>query len=387
MQAPAFDPRRLIDEAQTATGLDDWGDPSFRPALDVLCHSLEQEAGLNAKGRERLRGRLAGDLAQRLRVVDDHKRIPGLPDVPIAAPIIVTGNGRSGTTLVHKLLAECEGNRAVLSWEMRRPSPPPVAATWASDPRIRELEEEFEADGYKQPDAMAKHHYGADQAEECSTLLELACVGGIYGAMARTPSYTAYRETVDFHAPYAFHRMVLQELLLTGPQGRLVLKAPEHMFHLPELLAAYPDAVVVQMHRDPARVIPSLISVVAKMQGFYTDAVDVEEIRRLRMSYAGILNALPGVRAGLDAPGRFIDVQFLDLMDDPAGTVARIYEAAGLELTTGSRARVDRYMQANPRGRFGDHRYSLADYGLSTEIIDEAFGPYIAQCGLRLERV
>src|SRR5688572_30651114 len=271
MPVPSFEPQQLLAEAEAATGLDDWGDPSFRAGLDLLCFSLEEEAGLNAKGRERLRGRLAGDLVQRLRVIDDHRRIPGLSDVPIPAPIIVTGNGRSGTTLMHKLLAECEGNRAVLSWEMRFPSPPPVAATWADDPRIAALEAEFEADGYKRPDAMAKHHYGADQAEECSTLLELACVGGIYGAMARTPAYTEYRERVDFRAPHTFHRMVLQELLLTGPQGRMVLKAPEHMFHLPELLETYPDAIVVQMHRDPARVIPSLISVVAKMQGFYAD--------------------------------------------------------------------------------------------------------------------
>jgi sulfotransferase family protein len=386
MLTPAFDPDALVAEAEEGAGLADWGDPGFRPALDVLCASLEDEARLNAQGRERLRARLAGDLVQRLRVIDDHARIAGLSDVPITAPIIVTGNGRSGTTLIHKLLAECEGHRSVLSWEMRRPSPPPKAETWSIDARIAELEAEFQADGYKAPEAMAKHQFGADQADECSTLLELACVGGIYGAMARTPSYTAYRETLDFAAPYRFHRMVLQELLFAGPQGRMVLKAPEHMFHLPELLATYPDAIVIQMHRDPARVIPSLISVVAKMQGFYTDTVDVDTIRDLRMSYAGILNDLPDIRAGLDAPRRFIDVQFLDLMDDPVGTLARVHDEAGLDFSAGSRTAIERYMTANPRGKFGEHRYELSDYGLSLAAIDEAFGPYIDHCGVRLER-
>jgi hypothetical protein len=386
MSDAPFDPDRIRNQAVAATGLDDWGDRSVHEGLEILCSSLRDEGNLNAKGAARLSSRILGAMIQRLKVIEDHKSIDGLSSVPIPRPIIVTGNGRSGTTLMHKLIAGCEGNRPVLTWEMRRPSPPPEAASWETDPRIDEIEREMEADGYKQPDAMARHHFGADQAEECSTLLELAGVGGIYGALARAPSYTRYRETVDFHAPYRFHKMVLQELALRGPQGRMVIKAPEHMFHLPELLDIYPDAVVVQMHRDPARVMPSLISVVGKMQSLYADTVDYDTIRDLRMSYADIMNALPDIRAGLDRPGRFVDVHYLDLVRDPAGTVERIYTEAGLPFAEGSRRNIDAHMQANPRNRFGVHTYSLSDYGLTTADVDRAFTPYIERNGIRLER-
>jgi len=386
MDAQRFDPAALMAEAQEETGLSDWGDEAFREPLSILCESLETEAGLNARGRDRLRRRLVGDLAQRLGVVADRTREPAIAQVALPAPIIVTGNGRSGTTLMHKLLALDPAHRPVLLWETRRPSPPPEAAHWLDDPRIEEIERELADDGYKQPDAMARHHFGADQPEECSTTLALACVGGIYGAMARTPTYTAYRETADFHAAYGFHRSVLQALMFRGRGGRLVLKAPEHMFHLPELLATYPDAVVVQMHRDPARVIPSLISIVAKMQSFYADEVDVAAIRRMRMGYSDIMNRLPAIRAGLDRPGRFFDMQYLDLEEDQIGAVRGLYAAMGLAFTGAYQARLEGFIARNPRNRFGAHAYSLADYDLTLADIDRAFGPYIEANGVRLER-
>src|SRR4051812_15698651 len=119
MSDAPFDPDRIRNQAVAATGLDDWGDPSVHEGLEILCSSLRDEGNLNAKGAARLSSRILGAMIQRLKVIEDHKSIDGLSSVPIPRPIIVTGNGRSGTTLMHKLIAGCEGNRPVLTWEMR----------------------------------------------------------------------------------------------------------------------------------------------------------------------------------------------------------------------------------------------------------------------------
>lgn len=386
MSDPILNTDSLLRGAEQATGMSDWGENAFRHPLGLLVRSLNEEAALNARGRGMLTQRLAATLVQRLQLIEDRKRLPGLAEVPIRRPIIITGNGRSGTTLLHNLLTLGPRLRGLTLWEMMRPSPPPEAATYDSDPRIDEVERLLAAQGFKSASAMAKHPFGAVRMEECSTILELAAVGGYWGAIANLPTYTAYRETCDFHAHYRFHKLVLQHLLWHGPQGGAVLKAPEHMFHLPELLDTYPDAIVIFIHRDPARSIASLVSIVAQMRGLFTDRMDLEAVKQSRFGYHGIMNRLHEIRAQIDEPGRFHDVQYLDLDADPAGTIERLYDRIGLEFTAEYRIGIEAYMAQHPRNKHGMHRYSLADYGLSFADIDRAFEPYIRHNDVRLER-
>jgi hypothetical protein len=383
---PALDRAALQTAAEESTGLTDWGDPHFFDSADILLASLRDEAKLSAKGEDELAQRILETMRQRLRLIADRKRWPAIADVRIERPIIITGNGRSGTTLLHNLIASAPGHRGVQYWEMMRPSPPPEAETYATDPRIEEIESILARQGFKATSAMAKHAFGAARMEECTTTLELAGVGGYLGAVANVPTYTRYRETTDFRAPYRLHRMVVQQLAWRGPGGRLVLKAPEHMFHLPELLETYPDAMIVFAHRDPARSIASLISIVAQMRGLFTDAVDVEAVKTSRFSYHTIMNRLHGIRETLAKPGRFFDVQFVELNADPLGTLEKLYDQMEIEFTGEHGKRLESYMRANPRHLHGQHRYGLEDYGLSFEEIDRAFAPYIADNGVILER-
>jgi len=376
----------LLRHAEDETGLGDWGGDEFRAPLGLLVQSLNNEARLNTRAAPVLTRRLADTLVQRLKLIEDRKRIPVLADIPIRRPIFVTGNGRSGTTLLHNLLSLMPGRRGVTLWEMMRPSPPPEAAAFDTDPRIDEIEGWLAAQGFKSASAMAKHPFGATRLEECTTNLELALVGGYWGAIAHMPTYTAYRETSDFHAPYRFHKMVLQHLCLRGPPGDLVLKAPEHMFHLPELLDTYPDAVVVTIHRDPARSIASLISIVAQMRGLFTDRLDIEAVKDSRFGYHRIMNRLRDIRAGIGRPGQFFDVQFTDLDADPVGTIAGLCSEIGLPMTEEYRRRIGTYMAEHPRAKHGMHRYALSDYGLTFADIDRAFAPYIHANAVRLER-
>jgi hypothetical protein len=180
--------------------------------------------------------------------------------------------------------------------------------------------------------------------------------------------------------------MVLQHLCWQGPPGDLVLKAPEHMFHLPELLEIYPDAIVVTIHRDPARSIASLISIVAQMRGLFTDRLDVDAVKDSRFGYHRIMNRLRNIRAEIGKPDQFFDVQFTDLDTDPVGTIEHLFGETGLPMTDEYRGRISTYMTEHPRAKHGMHRYSLADYGLTFSDIDAAFAPYIHDNAVRLER-
>lgn len=381
-----LDADALLDHAERSTRLHDWGEDGFREPLGLLVRSLNEEAGLNERARPVLAKRLADTLAQRLRLIEDRKRLPGLADIPINRPIFVTGNGRSGTTLLHNLLALAPGRRGVTLWEMMRPSPPPRAESYETDPRIDEVEGWLADQGFKSSSAMAKHPFGAARLEECSTGLELALVSGYWGAIADLPTYTAYREAGDFHAPYRFHRMLMQQLTWRGPPGDLALKAPEHMFHLPELIDVYPDAIIVTIHRDPARSIASLISIVAQMRGLFTDQVDMEAVKQSRFGYHHIMNRLREIRGQIGRPGQFFDVQFADLNRDPVATIEQLFGQVGLPFTEDYRRRIQAYMAERPRNLHGMHRYSLEDYGLSFEDIDQAFEPYIRDNRVQLER-
>src|SRR5262245_43108406 len=136
-------PDELLAAASHATGLDDFGDDWFRGPLELLCRALEEEARLHLAGRIRARGELQTILENRLRLVDLWRVEPGIDDEVVRAPIIVTGLGRSGTTLLHELLACDPDNRPPLLWELLHTVPPPAVASQTDEPRALQADAEI----------------------------------------------------------------------------------------------------------------------------------------------------------------------------------------------------------------------------------------------------
>src|SRR6202000_3518659 len=112
---------------------DDWWEEPFRR----LCSALDSEAQLHLPGRLRTRGELQLILQNRLRMVDLWNREPAVLRQPVHAPIVVTGLGRSGTTLLHELLACHPANRPPLLWELLHSVPPPTRTVDVDDERAR----------------------------------------------------------------------------------------------------------------------------------------------------------------------------------------------------------------------------------------------------------
>ena len=120
--------------ARRQAGLDDFGARTFDEGLRELLESWEQQAGLSLLGRLMARTQVIELLANRLRSVDVMRRHPEIERERIERPIFIIGMPRTGTSILHELLARDPGLRVPLSWEVDRPCPPPETATYESDP-------------------------------------------------------------------------------------------------------------------------------------------------------------------------------------------------------------------------------------------------------------
>jgi hypothetical protein len=371
---------RLIERATEASGLDDFGDLPFLEPLDVLVHSLERDAKVDGDVRELAADMLTGVLVKRLRLVADRAAHPEIADEVITAPVVIVGQPRSGSTHLHALLACVDGARAPLCWEMSAPSPPPERATFGTDPRIAAVQQIV--DGLP-AELMVRHPMSATRPEQCNLLNDWSFVNQAWMASFDIPTYREWFLDADYAPAYEAHHRTLQHLQWRHP-GRWVLKYPKHLLSLDALLDRYPDAVLVWTHRDPAAVVPSAISLTGYMRGLNTPTYDpVEFGREWAVIEELALHRGLAVRDGGAYPDvRHVDVHYRDLMRDQVGAVASVCEQVGLPFGEGSRARVQRWVDDNPRTKHGEHRYSAADFGLDEARLRRRFGFYSRRFGI-----
>jgi hypothetical protein len=382
-----LEPAQLIDAARRRTGLDDFGDEAFREPFERVVRALDGEARLNLVGRIAARQDLLRLLSNRLRMIDDAKRHPDILDEPIRRPIFVTGLPRTGTTLLHGLLAQDPSSRAPLTWEMMFPSPPPRRRPGARDRRAALAERQIRWFHRLSPEFRTIHPTGGDLPEECLVIASHAFVSFQFQTMYDVPSYEAWLEQQDLRAVYRWHRRFLQQLQWRSPAARWVLKAPAHLFGFEALFDAYPDAAIVLTHRAPLEVVGSLASLTAVLRGTFSDDVDpfavgAEMTRRWSGALFGALRARDAGRV----PGeRIVDVSYSELMRDPIGVVDRIYRSFrsfGLELTAEVEARMRTYLAANPKDKSGRHRYTLEEFGLDAAEESVRYADYARRFGL-----
>lgn len=362
----------VIRAARRRTKLDDFGDDRFREPLGVLIESLERDAHLHAIGRMTARRQLGDLLATKLRVVDLLARRPEIVDAPVRRPIVIVGMPRTGTTLLQRLLAQDPTLRSLPYWEGLFPLPAGDATVRpdldAPDPRIAKAEQSLKLLRYAAPLMISMHEMEAEAPDEEIWLLSIDLATMLFEASYRVPTFRDWYCTHDQTEGYRFLSTMLQVLQWYRPgpgtqPPRWLLKSPQHLEQLPTLLDVFPDATVVQTHRDPVTVTASFCSMATYGRRMNCDSVDPFDVgaywsarieRMLRRSVED--------RPADDA--RFTDVQFGELMADPIATVERIYKVAGHELTDDAEARMRAYLDANPRGKHGAHTYRAADYGI-----------------------
>jgi sulfotransferase family protein len=384
---PSIAERSLLDAARRRSGLEDFGDGFFREPFSRLLRAFADEAALTALGRVIARRDLVRLLENRLRLVETLKRHPEIEKEEVRRPIFIVGLPRTGTTILHELCAEDPSNRVLMTWEVMHPWPPPELATYQSDPRIAMVEKHFAGVDRILPGFKSMHPMGARLPQECVALTAHDFATMLFSTTHTVSSYQTWLDAADLRPVYAAHRRWLQYFQWRCPAERWVLKSPGHLWALDALLAVYPDARIVQTHRDPLKVVASLASLVTILRGMASDRVDrfaigAEWSERLAQGLERSIAVRDGARF---AEGQIFDMHFADFMADEVGMVRRIYRHFGLELGAEAERRMRSFLAANPKDKHGAHRYTLADAGLDAATERRRYARYQERFGIAAE--
>jgi len=371
----------VLAAATARDGLTDFGDDSFREPLQVLIDSLTQEAHLNEAGRMGQFYRTVDLLVNRLRVEDWFKRHPEITNERIEAPVVIVGLPRTGTTMLHRILASDSRFFAPIWYEVRHPAPFPGWAFKGQDPRIPAAEAEVAMMLEANPDIAAIHPMNATGADEEIMLLEHSFFSTTPPAFGNVPSYMAWQEAHDNTPGYRYLKRLLQFLQWQkkrqGQAGqRWLLKTPHHLHCMDILLREFPDAVVIQTHRDPLQTIPSIASFHYELWKLGSDVADPVAVGQMwAAKFAKGMHHTMAVRDG-GADSCFLDVQYNDTVADPFGVIGQVYDFIGMALTPQARQAMEHWQEENRRDSRPAHHYTLAEFGFTEAGIAAQFAEY-----------
>ena len=358
-----LDEDSLLAHAQKTTGLQDFGDDLWREPFSVLVTSLEQEAQLTLMGRLMARSDIILWLSTRLQVADTLKKNPVILDEEITAPTIIVGLPRSGTSILFELLSQDSDVGVPLMWEALQPCPPPESATYTTDLRIEEADKLFTQWNRVAPEFSSMHEMRGDIPAECGLLTAGTFISDHCAALHQTHSYSAWCGSADYLPVYQYHKTILQILQWKNPRQRWLLKSPEHQVHLDTLLEVYPDARIVQTHRDPIKCMASSTSLIGTLYHMRSDQpfnaqlfenIIMGEATAQRLEYV-----IEQRERGVVPPENIVDSRYQDLMDNPIDCIEKIYAHFGMALADPTRERMLNYLRDNPRGKFGQHSYEV----------------------------
>lgn len=374
----------VLDEARARTGLDDFGDDSFREPLRRLLRGLEQEARLNDLGRSLQHERIVGFLVNRLRFEQIWHAHPDIAQEQIAPPLVIIGLGRTGTTLLQRLLAVDGRFYAPLWWETRFPIPFPDETPDNPEQRISAALAEVRTMYDTVPNLEAIHPLDALQADEDILLLEQSFYSTTPESFARLPAFGQWLDAQDQSAGYRYLRRLLQYLQWQKRQRgvhaqRWLLKTPHHVHYTDVLLDVFPGAQIIQAHRDPVTVVPSWASLMYALWQQNSDAADpVEAGRYWSDKMATGLQRCMQVRDNGNEH-RWLDVHYNDTASDPLAVLQRIYRFIGWTFGPEQQQAAASWLADNARADRPPHDYTLEMFGFTEQRIREQYRDYIAR--------
>jgi len=373
-----LDADRLMAQARQRTGLEDFGPEDYLEPFRLLVASYNTEARLNFIGLMSARTYLLQLLENRLLVEHDREVHPEIADQQIKLPVFILGLPRTGSTLLFELMAQNTALRAPLSWEVMLPSPPQGARMVVRDPRIRKAQRMLDWVDRIAPDFRHIHEVGALRPQECLPILAQAFRSLQFHTTNHVPTYQAWLNNADLTPAYQYHHRMLQHFRAFGSPGTWILKAPAHIFGIEALLRVYPDARIVQTHRDPASVIGSIASHCVSLRQAFSEHLDLENIGSTWcwLWSMGLERTLQFRREHPELEERFLDLPYEELVQDPVATVRKVHQQFDLPFDSEALAGARDYLAAHPKGKHGSHRYRLEDYGLSSGQVMSRFGTY-----------
>jgi hypothetical protein len=361
----------LCTEARQRTGLVDFGDPPIEAALSALVNSLELQADLHPLGRFLMLVHLRGLLETRLRLTQAwHEHVEAMDKTLIKRPVFITGMPRSGSTFLHELMAEDPENRAPRVWEVMFPIPTQKDVRSSVDFRIRKAEACLWWFRRLAPLADAVYPMRASTPHECVGIHSYTMLSEEFVITCRIPAYEAFLREGNLGPAYAWQKRFLQYLQLSAPNKNWILKSPEHVYGLDHLLSVFPDAVVIQTHRNPLEVLKSSLHLNEVLERVFAYPGDRAQtgIREAR----SLIESMDAIRSFREAhpefAGRFVDVHYNELVSNPFEVVRQIYQRLDRHLAEPASEKIQRLAAGRSRYKGRQGRPTLPNLG-----IDAAF--------------
>lgn len=358
-----LDPQSLIHSAMEHTGLADFGDDDWREPFEVLCKSLDEEADLNLMGRIRTRSEILHLLKARLQIEETYRLHPEIEDEEIKKPLMIIGQGRSGTSFLLNLLSASPENGNVMTWEAIFPCPPPEQETYLTDPRIEKAHKLADQLNRITPELISMHEYSGYIPQEDVQLIAHSFRNlGWFMVWGQIQGYAKYMATADLEPGYRYHKRILKLLQWKNPRKQWILKNSACLDELRTVIKVYPDVCLVWPHRDPTKSVASTVSLIGTMLWTATDSPFKSPFLDQYMDPQGAAKRLTDVidliESGEIPKERVCNILYRDLIAEPVETAAKIHAYFGLPFSAESRETLDEYMRQNPRTNRPPHKVS-----------------------------
>jgi hypothetical protein len=375
---------QLHETVRRESGTDDFGPNDYLPGLKVLLQSMDYDPHFSATGRRMAWGMVIDVLRGRAHAIQSMKNTPGFDAHAIRNPVVITGVPRTGTTALHRLMAVDPRFQGLQTWLLDSPMPRPPIDTWQDYPQFRKTAAALEAQYAAAPKKRAAHYRAAEEVHECCMVLRQSFVSNLWNCAWSAATYDAWWQCQSEQSAYSYFYRCVQLIGSNEPETRWLLKNPGHIENLDLLFAIFPDAKVIQTHRDPAKAVPSLVSLLMQLnelieEGRFQQRAETMLTRELA-KWSNATRKADRVRQ--QHPGKVLDVVHSDFHRDPMGVLERIYTFIGMAITDEVRGRLAKRIEEKPELSRGVHRYNISDYGMSEALAREPFGDYIQRYDL-----
>jgi Sulfotransferase family len=388
MTVALFSLDEMLEAAQRATGLTDWGDDDIQLPLHVFVRALNEEAQVTELGRVRTRAYIDMLLTGRLRLFEDRKRYPEIDRQQICQPIFMAGMPRAGTSFLNSLISCDSQILGLREWQSKVLSPPGNHPKYDHELQIAEATRFLSDNGWLHEDVRKKIDKDPLLAAEDIEIQDFGFLSETFYSMWDVPSYAVFYATADRGPAYRIEKKVLQSLQFGVEGKRWLLKGPRHISQLDLLHGTFPGTQMVINHRDPIKVLPSLASLTAALR-------KVTGNRPVVADRAFSLAMMEDMATGFENMMRrrkderlnksFVDVNYVDLERNPIKQVEKVYDRFGMILTSAARDKMKSFIAQHRKGKFGVHRYRIEDTGLSVDEVRDRFASYLRRFDIPLE--
>lgn len=372
----------LIDMARAETGLCDFGQTWFFPHIDILVRALNEEAQLSPAGEFGARAMITGALTKRLRHVQLLKDHPAIKDERVDVAAVLSGLPRTGSTMLHRMLAAAPALTGVRWFETQNYVPLPGEMRGDPAPRLEAAEQILTYMLSVIPELMSIHPMSITQPDEEVIILGQLFSSSMIESTYFVPSYAKFLNSQDARPAYEDLIEILQSLQWQD-QGRSgkkwVLKTPGHLMAMDTVLDVFPEAKIVMTHRDPVDTVPSYCSMEASLYKMGSDTIENGQIGEYWLERLGEwLDHFMAVRSKA-GEHRFIDIDYRKQLTAPAQTAAKVLEFTGTAMTKEIETGMDEWIEANRREHRAPHLYKMENFGLTAGAITDRFSVYCRQ--------